>query len=252
MTAIWPAYRAELLKLKRTLALAVTFAAPAAVVALQMLVWLRNREGFDVDADLWLSFVNNVLAMWALFMYPMLAALVAALIYHLEYASTGWLRVYTWPTPRWVIPSAKLAALLTLLTVASVVLVVGCVAGAWLVGLVHPRIDLPEEIPVADILSRWGRVAAAGLFFVAIQNFVSLWWASMTLSLGVAMVGTFVGLFASGWKAGIYYPWLVPLRTLYGRDDEPAIALAVGVFGGLLVLAATLVVAVRREPGRYQ
>jgi ABC-2 type transport system permease protein len=252
MSALWIAYRAELMKLRRTLALTVTFAAPAAVVGLQMLIWLRNSEGFGVDMDLWLSFLNNVLAMWGLFMYPLLAALVAALIYHLEHASTGWLRIFTWPLPRWVVPAAKLSALVTLLTVSSAALLVGSLAGAWLVDLVHPKIELPQEVPLVEMAWRAGKVFAAGLLVVAIQNFVSLWWPSMTLSLGVAVVGTFVGLFASSWKLGVYYPWLIPLRTLYGRDDDPSVALAVGVIGGVVVLTGTLVAATRRDPGLYQ
>lgn len=252
MSALWIAYRAELMKLKRTLALTVTFAAPAAVVGLQMLIWLRNRQGFGVDMDLWLAFLNNVLAMWSLFMYPLLAALVAALVYHLEHASTGWLRVYTWPVPRWAVPAAKLGVLATLMTAACLTLLVGSLTGAWIVDVVHPAIDLPEELPLAEMAWRAGKVFAAGLLVVAIQNLVSLWWPSMTLSLGVAVVGTFVGLFASSWKLGVYYPWLIPLRTLYGRDDEPVVALAVGVIGGVVVLLGTLVAATRRDPGLYQ
>ncbi len=251
MSALWVAYRAELRKLKRTLALTVSVAAPLAVIGLQILIWMRTRE-FTVDADLWLAFLNNVLAMWGLFMFPLLAALVAALIYHLEYASTGWLRVFTWPAPRWVVPAAKLGSLLTLLALASGVLVGGSLAGAWLVDVVHPGLELPESIPMAELLRRAGTVCASGLLVVGIQNLVSLWWASMTVSLGVAVVGTFVGLFASSWKYGIYYPWLIPLRTLYGREEEPAIALSVGVVGGVLLLIATLVAATRREAGRYQ
>ena len=251
MSALWLAYRAELRKLKRTLALAVSVAAPLAVVGLQALIWLRVRE-FKADADLWVSFLNNVLAMWGLFMYPLLAALVAALVYHLEYATTGWLRVFTWPAPRWVVPAAKLCALLTLLSLACTCLVVGCLAGPRIVDAIHPGLALPEPVPVAEILLRSGRVFAAGLLFVAIQNLVSLWWASMTVSLGVAVVGTFVGLVASGWKYGVYYPWIVPVRTLYGQAGEPGIALTVGVVGGVLLLIATLVCAARREPGRYQ
>lgn len=251
MSALWLAYRSEMTKLKRTLALAVVVVAPLAVIGLQMLIWLRNRE-FFVDADLWLSFLNNILAMWGLFMYPLLTALVAGLVYHVEYVSTGWLRIFTWPAPRWVPPTAKLAIVLTLLALACLVLVAGSLAGAWLVDLIHPGLELPAAVPLAEMARRAGAVCAAGLLVVAIQNFVSLWWPSMTLSLGIAVAGTFVGLFATSWKFGVYYPWLLPMRTLYGRENEPTVALTVGVVGGLAVMAATLVAASRRDPGLYQ
>lgn len=92
-------------------------------------------------------------------------------------------------------PAAKLGSLLTLMIVASVVLVAGSLAGAWLVDVVHPGIDLPEEVPIAEIGRRAVRVCASGLLVVA---------------------------------------------------------LAVGVVGGVLLLAWTLIAATRRDPGLYQ
>ena len=47
--------------------------------------------------------------MWAIFMQPLFAALIVALVYHLDHASQGWLRLFVLPVPRWTIPAAKLA-----------------------------------------------------------------------------------------------------------------------------------------------
>ena len=63
------------------------------VVLLQVLIWLNNKRGFDGKNDLWLGFFGNVLTVWALFMQPLLAALVTGLVYHAEGPSTGWLRM---------------------------------------------------------------------------------------------------------------------------------------------------------------
>jgi lantibiotic transport system permease protein len=117
MSAFLRIFRIEALKLRRTLALWMTLVAPAAVILLQLLIVTRVGDGPGADIDVWLSFQKNALTMWALFMQPLFVALVATLVYHLEHASNGWLRLFVLPVPRWTIPAAKLAAVFGLVTV---------------------------------------------------------------------------------------------------------------------------------------
>jgi len=67
------------------------------------------------------------------------------------------------------------------------------------------------------------------------------------VSLGVGIGGTFVALFASGWKYGYLYPWLIPLRVLHEDSTKFWIALLVGSAGGIIILAATLYDSIRRD-----
>lgn len=252
MKALLVAYRIELLKLRRTLALLMAFVAPTMVVLLQVLIWLNNKRGFDGKNDLWLGFFGNVLTVWALFMQPLLAALVTGLVYHAESASTGWLRMGVWPLPRGAVPLAKLATVLTLMLLSTLVLTGGSLVGARLADALHPLITLPDRVPWGTIASRVSGVSAASLLVVAIQSLVASRYSAVTVSLGTGVAGTFVALFASSWKLGVYYPWLMPLRALHGTQAQATLAVALGALGGVLVGAASVVLAARRDPGLVQ
>ena len=132
MSAFLSMCRVEALKLRRTLALWMVLVAPAVVVVLQLLVATRSRDGMlGADVDLWLTFQKNVLTLWAVFMQPLFAALVATLVYHADHASQGWLRLFVLPVPRWTVPAAKLAAVFALVSAANLVLFVLDLAATW-------------------------------------------------------------------------------------------------------------------------
>jgi len=241
--------RIEALKLRRTLAVWMILVAPAVVVALQLMIWSRNRTGFAADVNLWQSFLGNVLSMWAIFMQPMFVALVAALVYHVDHASQGWMRLYTLPVPRWTVPSAKLAILVVMTVAATVVLLAGSLAATALAPLLNHRIVLHHEVPLTAVVLRTAKVQAATLLVLVIQNLVSLRWSSLVVSLGVGVTGTFLGLFGTGWKYGPYFPWLMGLLSIHGRPEVIARILWLGPTLSVLVAVATLVYASRRDPG---
>jgi hypothetical protein len=244
MSAFLDVCRIETLKLRRTLALWMTLVAPAAVILLQLLIVTRVGDGPGADIDIWLSFQKNALTMWALFMQP----LFVALVYHLEHASNGWLRLFVLPVPRWTIPAAKLGAVLGLVTLATIALFVLAVAATWMAPALNAKVELPAEIPWGELVWRAGRVFVATLAVVAIQNFVSFRFASVPLSLGVGIVGTFVGLFASSWKGGPYFPWLMGLHAIHGKEAIAARIMWMAPLLAVLVAGATIVYASRRDP----
>ncbi|MFN7986516.1 MAG: ABC transporter permease [Thermoanaerobaculia bacterium] len=249
MSPYLTAIRVEVLKLKRTLALAMCFLAPAIVVTFQVLLWLRRKDGLGADVEPWLSFLTNVLSMWGLFMLPLTAALVIALVYQAEHAHQGWLRLGALPLPRWSVPAAKASVATALLALATLVLLAGCLGGTLLASALRPGIVVDAAPPIATMLARTARVFAASLLVLAIQNAVSLRWPSMVVPLGTGVAGTFVGLFAAGWRLGPWFPWLMPLHALHGVEDVVARCVTLGSAGGLLVFAATVVLAARRDPG---
>jgi len=248
MSAFLRIFRIEALKLRRTLAIWMTLVAPAAVILLQLLIMTRVGGGPGADIDIWLSFQKNALTMWALFMQPLFVALVATLVYHLEHASNGWLRLFVLPVPRWTIPAAKLAAVFGLVTLATIVLFVLDVAATWMAPALNANVELPAEIPWGELVRRTARVFVATLAVVAIQNFVSFRFASVPLSLGVGIVGTFVGLFASSWKGGPYFPWLMGLHVIHGKEALVARIMWMAPLLAGVVAAATIVYASRRDP----
>ena len=252
MSAFLTMCRIELLKLRRTLALWMVVIAPAFVVSLQMLIWINSKSAFDVDVDLWLQFLGNVLSMWAIFMLPLFTALIVALVYHIDHSTQGWLRMFVLPVPSWTIPAAKLSLVVAMVVAATAVLVAGCLAGASVAALLNQKVELPADIPWALVAERSSRVLATSFLIVVIQNAVSLRFSSVPVSLGVGITGTFVALFASGWKWGPYYPWLMPILTIHGKDEVVSRIVWLSPTLAVVLAAATLVYATRRQPGEYQ
>lgn len=249
MTAFASLLSAEAMKLRRTLALLTVILAPAIVVVFQAGLLMRNRDGWEWDADVWLSLYGSMLSIWAVFMLPLAAALMTALLYGLEHRSNGWTRLGLLPVPRAAVLGAKQAAALVLLLASHVFLFLLGVPGLALAGFFHPKVDMPTAVPLGEMAWRTALVFLASLFLVAIQCAVAQRSPGIVLPLGVGIAGTFFALFASGWKLGYLYPWLAPLRALHFDGPHAGTALLVGSVGGLAAFALALWDGVRRPPG---
>ena len=243
--------RVEALKLRRTLALWMVVVAPALVILLQLMLATRSGAGLGADVDLWLSFQKNVLTLWAIFMQPLFAALVATLVYHVDHASQGWLRLFVLPVPRWTVPGSKLLVVLVLVTAANAVLLALGVFATLAAPLLNVQLELSPEVPWAVLVERALRVYVASLLVVAVQNLISLRFASVPVSLGVGIAGTFVALFAASWKGGPYFPWLMALNVIHGKEAIAARVLWMSPLATLVVVGATLIYASRRDPAAY-
>jgi hypothetical protein len=239
----------EILKLRRTLALWMIVLGPLAVVILQSSLWLNAKNGFGTDLDLWLTFTTNILSMWSLFMYPLVCALVLALIYHYEHATAGWQKLYTLPVAKWKIIASKIVGALLLALSSFIVLMSISVIGAFVVDALHPNIEMPREIPIATIAQRAFYVFVSMLLVFAIQNFVSWRWETLAVPIGVGIAGTFAALFASGWKYGYMFPWLMGIHALFQTPDKYDVSLWGGFIGGVVILVTTVLYSSRRDIG---
>src|SRR3990172_4050433 len=114
----------EILKLRRTLALWIIVLGPFAVVMLQAFLWLNSKKVVGNDPDLWLAFATNILSIWSLFMYPLVCALVVALVYHYEHTTAGWQKLYTFPVAKWKILASKMAGSLLLVSASFIILII--------------------------------------------------------------------------------------------------------------------------------
>ncbi len=241
---------AEVLKLRRTLALWMVLIAPAFVILLQVMLWMNYHDGISIDADLWIMFFTNILSMWAIFMFPLFSALVVALLYHYEHTTSGWQKLFSLPVPKWQVLAAKQAAGFVLLCASGVVLFAGTVAGGMVVDVLHQKIEMPADIPVAAMAERWGKIFLASATIVALQHWVSLRWTTLAVPIGAGITGTFVAVFASSWKYGHFYPWLIPIHVLHRTDGKEVTALMVGAILGIVLFIMMIVTESRRDLSR--
>ena len=125
---LYRATRAELFKLRRTLALWAAFLCPLVVIAMTTAVILSRGPGRiggpsnDAWDGLTLSFV---FFLWCLLGLPLFVALETALLAALEHRENAWKHLFALPIGRWSIYVATLLVAAALVALSSIVLAVG-------------------------------------------------------------------------------------------------------------------------------
>lgn len=243
MNAFFRALDAELLKMKRTLALTLIFVTPLAVCLLNFLLLTQNRTlPVDPEFDVWEFLVRNNVAIWSILMLPLFITLETALVAALDHNAHAWKHVYALPLPRWAVYMAK--QIVNLALIAGSMMVLGL--GTALTGVFIQMIGMLPEGRVLPTFP-WGTmVQALALLFlaawlmIAIHTWVSLRWQSFTVASTVGIVATVVGFIViNSDEYSTLFPWTLPLRAagtlvMEGVPSAP-LALPLGLVGGLLV-----------------
>ena len=152
------AVRAELLKLRRTLALWASLLVPFAVIAMTTALNLSCAPGTRFDPDQpnsWDSLMLDlVLFLWCLVGLPPFVALETALLAGLEHRENTWKHLFALPVPRWTIYVPKILVAVALVCVSSMVLAVGTGLEGLVLSKLRPDLDVTQPIPWALILGR--------------------------------------------------------------------------------------------------
>ncbi len=238
------ALHAEVLKLKRTLAFRMIFVAPLLVALLQFFV-LWNQKKFGPQFKLWETLPKSTLSVWAIFMMPLLITLETALLNGIEHSDKHWKHIFALPIPRHTIYLIKFVVAQVLIAASTLVL---CLLSV-LVGLaamrLRPELANAGPVPFGWIAKQAALVWLAAWLIIAIHTWVSIRWSSFTVALGVGIGGTFFALFAASARLGKYYPWLLPINIF--TEERVAMAIWLGVLGGLIAVVAGCFEFVRRD-----
>jgi len=242
------ALHAEVLKLKRTLALRLVFLAPVIVVLLGAFIQTAAVIGGrgDLAATFWQAHSQESLTMWAVFLMPLLIAVETALLSSIEHGERQWKHLFALPVPRSAIYIAKFTITQALVLLSTLLLCALIAISGWLLVLFHPVLAAAGPPPLWSIVVRALQCWLAAGLMLSINLWIALRWPSFTVPLGAGIAGTFVALFASSAKIAEYYPWLLPLNVLSGADRLLS-ALTLGIGGGLIIAALGCIDFSRRE-----
>ena len=106
MKDLFPVLAAEGLKLKSTLALRLAIWCPTVIVLLVFGIYAGRSEKLG-DPDLLTGFAQLTLTIWTIIMFPLYAALIAALVAAVEHQNVGWKHLLALPVDRSTIFVAK-------------------------------------------------------------------------------------------------------------------------------------------------
>lgn len=241
MNTLIRALMAELLKLKRTLALAMLLIAPLAVSLLNLLVLLRTSESMVTgdDFNVWGWLVNNGVGLWGMLMLPLYVTLETALVSGIDHNANAWKHLFALPVPRWNIYLAKQVVNLGIIGLSTIVMI----AGALLTGVVaqlsglKPMVDYGAPVPWDIMPSVVIRLYLAAWLMIAVHTWVSMRWRSFTVASAVGIVATVVSfVLLNSEELAPIYPWTLPLASVWDvlfAMPATALPLPLGFIGGL-------------------
>jgi hypothetical protein len=238
------ALHAEMLKMKRTIALKMVVLSPAIVVLVILFVAAQapftvlHRDGNNE----WTELARANLKFWAMLMLPLYITLECALIAGLDHSENQWKSLLARPLPRWTLYVAKLTIILSMTAVATLVLLFGIlIDGAILPGLQkEAAFQLP--VPWAAIFRDVAQVFGLMFLAITIQHWVSLRWGSFSVAVGTGIVASVVAFFAGvarkvdSWPQ--FFPWALPMLVDERRIHNIQIGLTISGALGLIVAVA--------------
>jgi hypothetical protein len=227
---------AELLKLRRTLALRLAVIAPLTIVLLQFGVYLARGEQMSPrGANPLTGYAQSILTLWTIVLFPFYAALVAALLADIENRGGNWERLLSLPVNRRSIYAAKWVSGGLLLLVSSAVLTLGVGASAAMLRFTRPDWQ-SAAIPMSKMLIGSAMSLCAILLLFSIQMWISLRWKSFMIGLGISIVGIVINIILL--PRGMFfavnlYPWAMPAVEIAPTSPFRLLSLVWGIVGGI-------------------
>ncbi|WP_339870734.1 ABC transporter permease [uncultured Brevundimonas sp.] len=232
----------ELRKLNRSLALLLALAAPSLI---GIFIFFNMMRG-DTPQP-WAMWLGSSTGIWAFFMLPMSVTALTALVAHMEHGPRSWDHLRSLPVPRWHLYAAKAICVLCLVAVMSLLNLGLTVAAVSAGASIKPMLTPTGDPELAASLMLLGKVWLASLLMVALQFWTALRFASFVPALILGIGGTFFAVVATVARAGVFFPWQMPVNML--ATEAWRVTTALGLGGGLGLVVLTLAVAhlARRE-----
>jgi ABC-2 type transport system permease protein len=221
---------AEILKLKRTLALWLALLTPMLIVLLQFVFVLRVPASRRAKG-IWVTMEQGNM-MWPIFLLPLMACLLTALLNGLEHRENNWKHLFALPVPRWSVYAAKVVGAHVLVAIGSLALFAGTLGAGYALHAMLPNVPFGPA-PWVTMLKRLALIFAASGALISIHVWVSARAKTFPLPLGLGVGAVLISLIAARDGAMKYWPWMFPVNTI--DPGRWVAALVLGAGGGLLI-----------------
>jgi lantibiotic transport system permease protein len=240
MIALSRATSAELLKIKRTLALWLAFITPLAIVGLLFVATLMGQGEAAPGFNAWDDFTQLIFTFWSLLMLPLFITLETALLSELESTEKHWKHLFALPIPRAVLYLAKLVVGAGLIALSTMVLWGGILLAGTSLRWLKPGTGFDFSLPWVETLQTALLTYLAAWLILALHTWISLRWRSFTGSIGLGMIATVIGLFltVSSQTWASFYPWALPFMAMGNNVRIVLQVLMLGITGGAVVTIA--------------
>lgn len=222
----------EIRKLSGSLALLLALAAPLLPPILVVLALVTNERALQ-----WGEILGQVvMPLWAMFMFPMLAAAFCTLVAQIEHRTRGWDFMLAQPISRWEVFTAKSVVVVCAMALSTAWLLGATVTAGLAVGFFFNK-PPSGELNLEVVARIGGSIFLASLWLLAIQLWAALRWRNFVASLTVGIAGTLVGMavMITGATKADWFPWVIPIRVLGDVESAAPIGLAIAASGATFV-----------------
>lgn len=232
----------EVLKLRGSLAALLMVLAPGLIGVACFLGPVVNER-----APKWSELLEVGFTLWASFMLPMTVTALTTLMAQIEYKPKAWDHLLSLPVRRSRIYLAKAMVVIAAVAFMTALVFVFVWLGGALGGLAAPERAPTGAFTWAGTANAGARTFGASLLMVMLLLWTALRFASFVVPLSAGIAATLVGFAVAVTRTdkADYFPTLLPMNAVMKTEPEPYLALGIG--GGLLVLALMVVDLSRRE-----
>lgn len=219
MSGVIALFRAELIKVRRSLILGLALLFPLGLLTVTFLVAaLVIKPG---DGASWHQWMSYSLVPWACFLLPMLLCLMPTLLLGLEHQNHQWKHLHALPVSRWKHHAAKQLLLGLLMLLAHLLLLAGFVLGGWVLKATRPAMHL--EAPELQLASQLLGILFLGSWAMAsVHTWLAARFPNLGVNLGVGITGVALITVASQRpEVARFVPWAMPSLSLSDWMAQP-------------------------------
>lgn len=222
--------RAEAAKLRRSIIWLACLLLPIIPAIMGVFNYQSN---LGILTNGWYSLWSQVTLFYSNFFYAPLIALYAAYLWRMEHMDHNWNVLMTVPVGVSDIFFGKLAVILFVTVLTQMIIFIFYFIGGKFCGL--------SGLPPAEIFFWLLRGSLAGTAIGSLQLLLSMCIRSFALPIGIALLGSVMGLVISGFHAGeislgLYWPYSLMLMGMNANRDTDTLAGNSLPFVGCVVL----------------
>jgi lantibiotic transport system permease protein len=233
-----PCLSAEILKVKRTLALGLSFLAPLLVALLTLLIyWQRGSTLGPNGKNVWLMLMQNNLIFWILLILPLFVTLQTALLAQLEHGNKNLKHLFALPVSRGALYAAKQVVAATLIGISSLVLWAAIIVCGLALRTLKPGLGFEAPVPFWPIFECVALAYLASWLIIAIHTWIGMRWPSFVLAMSVGVAVMLIAVILVESDYPLYFPWTLPggvAMEMLTKGTVARLYLALGCLGGIV------------------
>lgn len=201
----------EILKYKRTYALALAILAPLFITLLYTVIFfLKGPELVKPGENGVPDMLNNSIGYAAGILFPLYLILLAVFIHQIEHKTSSLKDLFSFPVTYFNTYISKWVICFMLLLLSLILYYLFSMLGAWIVSLRYPELFSIEPMIFSDFAIQVAKTFICSLFMLAIQFIISLKWSEVIIPFGAGLVGFISGLILlQGWDYIHFHPYVL-------------------------------------------